>query len=71
MKHNKGNRHKNPIKQIESILVKQEKQIRALYELHKSTNENVSWIQSQLKKQNDKNKNIDLSQKVFNVNNFI
>ena len=48
------------------MLVKQGRQIRALYELQKSTFEKVTSIQSQLKKTN---KNIELSSKVFSVSN--
>jgi hypothetical protein len=54
------------IQRLENILVKQGKQIRALYLLQKSTNKKVTQIQSHLKKQN-KTKNTDLSQKVFSV----
>src|SRR2546423_188026 len=53
-------------KSIEAMLVKQSRQIRALYELQKSTFEKVTSIQSQLKKTN---KNIELSSKVFSVSN--
>ena len=53
-------------KSIEAMLVKQGRQIRALYELQKSTFEKVTSIQSQLKKTN---KNIELSSKVFSVSN--
>ena len=53
-------------KSIEAMLVKQGRQIRALYELQKSTLEKVTSIQSQLKKTN---KNIELSSKVFSVSN--
>ena len=53
-------------KSIEAMLVKQGRQIRALYELQKSTFEKVTSIQSQLKKNN---KNIELSSKVFSVSN--
>lgn len=55
------------IKNCEKILIKQGKQIRALYELQKATNEKVSWLQNQIKAKNDKQKNIDLSEKVFGV----
>jgi len=51
---------------IEAMLVKQDRQIRALYELQKSTFEKVTSIQNQLKKTN---KNIELSSKVFSVSN--
>ena len=56
--------------QLEAMLVKQGKQICALYELNKSINEKLTWIQGQIKKQN-KNKDIDLSPKVFSVSIFI
>jgi hypothetical protein len=36
---------------IGELLKKQSKQIRALYELQKSTNEKTTWIQNQLKQQ--------------------
>src|SRR2546423_5959372 len=51
---------------FEAMLVKQGRQIRALYKLQKSTFEKVTSIQSQLKKTN---KNIELSSKVFSVSN--
>ena len=51
---------------FEAMLVKQGRQIRALYELQKSTFEKVTSIQNQLKKTN---KNIELSSKVFSVSN--
>ena len=41
---------------IEAILVKQGKQIRALYELQKATHEKLIWIQNQIKTQNEKKK---------------
>ena len=53
-------------KSIETMLVKQGRQIRALYELQKATFEKVTLIQNQLKKTN---KNIELSSKVFAVSN--
>jgi hypothetical protein len=52
---------------VESILVKQGKQIRALYELQKATHEKLIWIQNQIKTQNEKKKKTDLSEKVFGV----
>jgi hypothetical protein len=52
---------------IEAMLVKQGRQIRALYEVQKSTLEKVTSIQNQLKKTS--NKNIELSSKVFSVSN--
>ena len=52
---------------IETMLVKQGKQIRTLYELQKTTFDKISTIQSQMKKLT--NKNTELSPKVFNVSN--
>jgi hypothetical protein len=52
------------------MIIKQGKQIRALYELQKKTNEKLVSIDSQVKKQNKKN-DTDLSPKVFNVSIFI
>jgi hypothetical protein len=57
-------------KQIQAILVKQGKQLRALYEMQKSTIEQVAWIVNQVKQQNNKD-SIDLTPKVFMVSNFI
>jgi hypothetical protein len=51
----------------EALLIKQGKRIHALYELQKATNEKITWIQNELKKQSDRRKNIDLSEKVFGV----
>ena len=51
--------HERLEKQYKAILVKQEKQIHALYELQKLTFEKVTWVQKQIKKQN--NNNNDLS----------
>ena len=51
---------------LEELLVKQGKQICALYQMQKSTNEKLVWLQNHFKKQ-DENKNNDLSQKVFSV----
>jgi len=45
------------------MLIKQGKQVRALYELQKATNEKLSWIQSQIKKQTKSRD--DLSPKVI------
>ena len=56
--------------QIQSILVKQGKQLRALYEMQKSTNEQIAWIVNQVKQQSNKDSN-DLNPKVFMVSNFI
>ena len=51
------------------MLIKQGRQIRALYELQKSTFEKVTSIQKQLK---NSNKSIELSSKVFGVSdNFV
>lgn len=52
---------------ITAMLLKQGKQIHVLYGLQKETNEKVTWIQNQMKTQNDKKKNVDLSEKVFSV----
>jgi len=57
-----------PSRNIEAMLIKQGKQIRALYELQKTTFEKVSLIQNQIKKQNS-DKNTELSPKVFSVSN--
>ena len=54
-------------KNCESMLVKQGKQIRALYELQKVTIEKTTWIQNEIKKLSDKKKNVDLSKKVFSI----
>jgi hypothetical protein len=55
---------------VESMLVKQGKQIRALYELQKKTLEKVELIQNQIKNLTG-DKNTDLSSKVFGVSNSI
>ena len=52
-------------KRLETILIKQGKQIHALYQLQKSTNDKVMWIQEQMKKQNEVK--TDLSVKVFSI----
>lgn len=55
---------------IESVLTKQGKQIRALYEMQKKTLEKIDLVYKEVKKTTDKRP--DLSQKVFGVsNNFI
>ncbi len=54
--------------QIEKLLDKQGKQIRALYELQKDTNSKITAIQ---KKLTSNSKNTELSIKVFNVSNII
>jgi hypothetical protein len=56
------------IREIEAMLAKQGKQIRALYELQKSTFERVSSIDTQVQKLAS-NKSTDLSAKVFGVSN--
>ena len=49
-------------------VAKNMKQICTLYELQKSTNEKMTWIQNQLKQQtNNNNNDIDLNSKVFIV----
>ncbi|GBC09807.1 hypothetical protein RclHR1_09120004 [Rhizophagus clarus] len=53
-------------KSCKDILIKQGRQIQALYELHKETLEKVRWIQNQIKLQNEKKK-IDPSEKVINL----
>ena len=55
------------IEGIEKMLVKQGKQIRALYELQKSTFDRISTIQNQMKKLTSKA--VELSPKVFSVSN--
>ena len=55
--------------QLKDMLIKQGKQVRALYELHKLTNEKLSWIQSQIKKQTKSRD--DLNPKVFGVSILI
>jgi hypothetical protein len=50
--------------------VKQGKQLRALYEMQKSTNEQIAWIVNQVKQQSNKDSN-DLNPKVFMASNFI
>ncbi|RGB33845.1 hypothetical protein C1646_761258 [Rhizophagus diaphanus] len=51
------------LKNYEKILIKQVNQIRALYDIQKATNEKVTWIQNQIKVKNNRQKNIDLSEK--------
>jgi hypothetical protein len=58
------------IQSIQSILVKQGKQIRALYELQKTNMEKVDMVYSHLKKLTREKSN-ELSAKVFAVSNFI
>ncbi|GBC21468.2 hypothetical protein GLOIN_2v1809453 [Rhizophagus irregularis DAOM 181602=DAOM 197198] len=53
------------LKNCEKILIKQMNQIRALYDIQKATNEKVTWIQKQMKVRNSRQKNINLSEKVF------
>lgn len=57
--------HSNENKKMLEMMVKQGKQIRALYELLKTTNEKVSWIQNEVKKQDTGSNN--LSTKIFSV----
>ena len=60
------------IKQFEEnqrILIKQGKQIRALYELQKATNKKVTWIQKEMEKNTDNKQFVDLNPKVFSVSN--
>ena len=66
-----SHKHEKQEKQLENILIKQGKQIRVLYELHKVTDEKVSWIQAQIKKQIKDQERIDLSPKVFGVSIFV
>lgn len=54
-------------REIETMLAKQGRQIRALYELQKSTFERVSSIDTQVKKL--ASRSTDLSPKVFGVSN--
>lgn len=67
---NNFERIEKQIKSIQSILVKQGKQIRAIYDLQKNNNERVEKVHSHLKKLN-KEKGNELSAKVFSVSNFI
>jgi len=55
-------------KQLEGMFKKQSKQLRALYEMQKTTMVKVNWIQNQIRKQNE-NKSKELSDKVFGVSN--
>ena len=60
------------IKQFEEnqrILIKQGKQIRAVYELQKATNKKVTWIQKEMEKNTDNKQFVDLNPKVFSVSN--
>ena len=60
------------IKQFEEnqrILIKQGKQIRAVYELQKATNKKVTWIQKEMEKNTDNKQFVDLNLKVFSVSN--
>ena len=63
--HNISQETSDTQKWLETILIKQGRQIHALYQLQKSTNDGVIWIQEQMKKQNEGK--IDLSAKVFSV----
>jgi tRNA(Ser,Leu) C12 N-acetylase TAN1 len=53
---------------IEAMLVKQGKQIRALYEVQKETLEKLDSIQNQVKKLAS-SKSAELDQKIYNVSN--
>ena len=56
------------IDNIEAMVIKLSKQMRVLYELHKTSLEKISRLQTQIKKMtNDKNN--ELSSKVFSVSN--
>jgi ribosomal protein S4E len=58
------------VKQFEEnqkILIKQGKQIRAVYELQKVTNKRVTLIQNQMEKNTDDKQFVDLNPKVFSV----
>jgi len=57
-----------PLKNIEDMLIKQGKQIRALYELQKISLERISLLQTQVKKLSSDKKN-ELSLKILNVSN--
>jgi hypothetical protein len=70
LRHEINSKHEKRENQLESMLIKQGKQLRVLYELHKLTNEKLSWIQGQMKKQ-IKIQDTELSQKVFGVSIFI
>lgn len=66
-----GNKLGKKIDKLEEMLKKQSKQIRALYELQKSTNNQTKWIQNQLRQQTENNNDVDLAPKIFTVSNFI
>ena len=55
---------------IEETLKRQSKRLQALYEIQKSTNAQIKWIQNHLKQQINNNNNVDLTSKVFMVSNF-
>ena len=57
-------------RRIEEMLVKQKKQIFALYEMQKAATEQIAWIVNQMK-QNKKDVEDELSPKVFMVSKFI
>jgi hypothetical protein len=59
---------RSTLNNIEALLIKQGKQIRALYEMQKSSLEKISSLQTQVKKLSS-DKNNELSSKVFNVSN--
>src|SRR4051812_23751292 len=56
---------------IGETLKRQSKRLQALYEIQKSTNDQIKWIQNHLKQQIDNSNNVDLTSKVFMVSNFI
>ena len=56
------------LKNIETMLIKQGKQIRILYELQKTSLERISSLHAQVKKLNSDKTN-ELSLKIFNVSN--
>ena len=57
-----------PPSRVEDLLVKQGKQIRALYELQKIAYEKLTSVSNQIKKLSN-SKNTELSRKVFSVSN--
>jgi len=63
--------NRESLNNIESMLIKQGKQIRVLYELQRTSLEKISSLQTQVKKLNS-DKNNELSSRVFNVSdNFV
>ena len=59
---------RDPLKNIEDMLIKQGKQICALYGLQKTSLERISLLQTQVKKLSSDKKN-ELSPKILNVSN--